>query len=516
MREPEFFSFVSTRAGSDPVKTIFLCPPDSAAGTKESAEAFACSSGWLDQAEADGALLIVPIAEHGWASESEDLLCDIYNKHRNNFIAPSHSTILGRKGSVWTWEPLIHVVGYEEGACFAGNALVAHPCFSATTTLIDGVPSSFRAAERSCDCWFVPSPKMPIPKNRDVSVAVLLGGSAAEDEETLSYCKSVSEAPYFLVRPELGGDSSDIAFRVLHDFMNHVVRWKNSPTGTLQWRASREEFYRDSRFIHGAAELRSLSYCYALHLPQGRGPEDVAGLPLVISLHGRGEPAWLFADKNGWEDLADETGEFALVQIDSPGNIWSQFRDEGIIGLIREELIDRYGFDGTRIYLTGFSNGAAFTWQQASTHPDIFAAASPWNCPPEAAIAGSGMGDYLLAPSFAASGYQIPLWICAGDADAKAPLEARLVQEAVQADGCLPAGETVPQCHYGAGRGYAEGNRFETTAYLDAEGHCLVESTVMKDMPHGAIHDEARAAWRFMKQFRRPQGSKIVEVKELV
>jgi hypothetical protein len=32
----------------------------------------------------------------------------------------------------------------------------------------------------------------------------------------------------------------------------------------------------------------------------------------------------------------------------------------------------------------------------------------------------------------------------------------------------------------------------------------------MKDMPHGAIYDQSRAAWAFLKRFSRPEGSKKV------
>ena len=39
------------------------------------------------------------------------------------------------------------------------------------------------------------------------------------------------------------------------------------------------------------------------------------------------------------------------------------------------------------------------------------------------------------------------------------------------------------------------------------KGQAMVCVTVMKNMPHGAIRDEARAAWMFMRQFRRSKDS---------
>ena len=33
----------------------------------------------------------------------------------------------------------------------------------------------------------------------------------------------------------------------------------------------------------------------------------------------------------------------------------------------------------------------------------------------------------------------------------------------------------------------------------------------MKNMPHGAIPEQSRAAWEFLRHFRRPAGSRQVE-----
>ena len=66
------------------------------------------------------------------------------------------------------------------------------------------------------------------------------------------------------------------------------------------------------------------------------------------------------------------------------------------------------------------------------------------------------------------------------------------------------------QNYYTQEKGYQSGDRLYTRLYTAADGTPRVGYTVMKNMPHGAIPDESRAAWDFLRHFSRPQGSKTV------
>ncbi|MDP3178897.1 MAG: hypothetical protein Q8M76_13405, partial [Spirochaetaceae bacterium] len=57
---------------------------------------------------------------------------------------------------------------------------------------------------------------------------------------------------------------------------------------------------------------------------------------------------------------------------------------------------------------------------------------------------------------------------------------------------------------------YSDGERFQTFLYKNLEGQPRVSFTLMKNMPHGAVYDESRAAWAFLKRFCRPEHSKKV------
>jgi poly(3-hydroxybutyrate) depolymerase len=318
------------------------------------------------------------------------------------------------------------------------------------------------------------------------------------------------DGPVWRIRlsDDLTGREPGFPSTAIDGFIGHVVRWKNSPNGTLAWHRTRREFYLDGSYHHDSVTVDGNEYHFATYIPDNA----LEGLALVLSLHGRGEPAWLFSDKNGWERLADECREFAVVLPDSPFNIWSAKRDDRAPALIVSKAVERFGLDASRVYITGFSNGAAYTLQQASAHPGLFAAASPWNWPPAVAIAESGMGDYLVKPGFEDAGFEMPTFAVYGDSDNKAPLDEGSVRSLLSANGCNCQGrELDARKAYGADRGFSEGGRLSTTVFSNEDGSPRVAVTRMRDMPHGAIPDEARAAWEFMRRFRRSLGSKVVE-----
>lgn len=516
MAAVECFTYVSTRACEDPVRTIVLCVPEANVRTAAAVEAFAQESGWIDEAEADGAVIVAPVLAGGWDAAAGEPARDSFFAARRSLRAPSHVSLPSRDGGLWAWEPLICMVGYGEGAAHVGEMLVAHPSFAAAAVLVDGAPRDFSRGAEPSDHWLVAEPSEHYHAlNREVPVAAWLMGSAAQDEAFATYLAQ-ADGPSWRIRrsPELSGTAPALARTAMREFLSHVLRWKNSPDGTLAWHESRQSFYLGERFEHASVEVGGLCYHYATHLPSGMAAEDVRGLPLVLSIHGRGEPAWLYADKNGWEDLADETRAFVVVTPSSPRNVWMGGRDDDVLERIVAQVAETYGIDRTRVYLTGFSNGAAYTCQQATERPWLFAAASPWNCPPEEAIVDSGLGAYVYAPGAAEQGYEMPFWVCAGDKDDKGVPDRTCDLPTIRAlCTCDDLAERVwdGENHYRAEADYREGDRMVSRVFADKAGVVRFGVTQMRDMPHGAIADEARAAWEFMKQFRRVDGARRVE-----
>lgn len=529
------YVYVSSKASVDPVKTVIVCPPEENARTVEDAERFAYASGWVNAVEADASVLVVAISPEGWDAVPVDLPYQLYQENRRSFKSGGMGSAAAG-GSLWAWETLIYLVGYADGATFAGNFQLSCPGFAAASVLVDGSPTNTAALDEPSIHWLVSQPRDYAAKNRDIPMSVWFmgeGDSVAMREHVLTVDHAVlvreievagrrtevfenpkNAGMQMRVTPELTGAAPAIAAAGI-DFFCRVIRWKNAPDGTLALRRTKEEFYHDGTYYHDEVEHGGEHYHYAVYLPRGYTRIQARGLALVISIHGRGEPTWIFSAKNGWEDLADETRAFALMLPDSPGNVWSEQRDVPALIKMIERTLDLFGLCRERTYITGFSNGAVFTCQIASLHPEYFAAASPWNGPSLEAITSSGLGRFIVSPDFVDKGYDIPFWIACGDADDKAgELESDEVQKVLSANGCDAAvGEGLDaHAFYTPDKGYAQGNRFSTVEYRNGAGVVMVSLTRMKNMPHGAIADEARAAWEFMKRFSRPVGARRVEV----
>jgi predicted peptidase len=117
---------------------------------------------------------------------------------------------------------------------------------------------------------------------------------------------------------------------------------------------------------------------YLLFLPQGYDAQPDKRWPLMLFLHGsgeRGSNVWLVAKHGPPKEVTDHPDfPFILVSPQCPaGEIWS---DEVVMAL-RDEIIQQYRVDTTRVYLTGLSMGGYGTWNTGLRHPEKFAAIAP-------------------------------------------------------------------------------------------------------------------------------------------
>lgn len=120
------------------------------------AEQFARKSGWQALSEYDGAVLILPLAPEGWNAQSHSLPGSIYDRVRGQVGSRNGRSLFGREGKLWCWETMLYLVGYEDGAVFAGNCAMAEPEPLLPRSPLDrGAPDDYSAGAFPSSHWLV-------------------------------------------------------------------------------------------------------------------------------------------------------------------------------------------------------------------------------------------------------------------------------------------------------------------------------------------------------------------------
>ena len=137
-----------------------------------------------------------------------------------------------------------------------------------------------------------------------------------------------------------------------------------------------------------------------LHVPAGMGVGEPR--PLVIVLHGCWEDAAVHAANSGWGALADARRLY-LVHVEEAAQIqqcvdwWSLASQSGagdaagVVAMI-DAVAAAYDVDADRVYLAGFSSGAALVVNLLAVYPERFAGGIVHAALPFAGYTGTDVG----------------------------------------------------------------------------------------------------------------------------
>lgn len=177
----------------------------------------------------------------------------------------------------------------------------------------------------------------------------------------------------------------------------------------------------------GAAEGPPKVATGLLHLPaEGRHGGDVwmyipnsyeksKRYALVVVLHPAGLRGRTFAE--AWGILAERTGAFVVLAPeckDPEKRLWTLGDEKDLVAVTRKVIGD-YAIDPARVLLTGFSQGAIYTYNFGLRNPALFRAIAPVSGVLRAA--GTGAEAILKA------GSSVPVYICHGLLDDRFPVD---------------------------------------------------------------------------------------------
>lgn len=461
-----------------------------------------------------------------------------------------------------TWLPFQDLTGIGAGARIAQAFAMNHPGIFAAIATVDGGPygADYAKTKEPAQNQFeyMRGGKSAKPQRRqrksDVPVAVWLfvrGTPNAQEARQIDYWKHVDHvgagtremlasyqtdifrnpvSPEDQVRvtalPSAQQFDQGLASSIWDNFFVHLARWTSSPNGDLGKVMTQNEV--NKAFEVHTLDVAGKAYKYYVKLP----PQYRKGapLPLVLSAHGFGFPAWLYLSQIKMHEVGEKEG-FITVYLQGQANGWDFTDPDGADAQYVERVISEmeanYGADPSRIYMQGFSFGSGLTYMMGVAHPELFAAVSP----------NSGIGpmsaavEARIAANKAKSDIRIPTMIVYGDVDAggsadgKIPAGGGVLQPAIDElkkfdhittpdkaelfdspsvppyQVLIPGGKLAMEAKDSR---YPKG-RFSDFQYAsaDAKPLNLLDFVWVTDMAHGGDPRQAQLEWDYFKHWRR-------------
>ena len=233
---------------------------------------------------------------------------------------------------------------------------------------------------------------------------------------------------------------------------------------------------------------------YKIYVPRDSGPHA----PVIVMLHGGTQPVLDYAAGTGMNQLAD-LHHFLVVYPEqdaraNPMRYWNWFRPQdqharggepSLIAGITQEVIRDYDADPDRVFIAGFSAGAAMATVMAATYPQLYAAAgvhsglpygAAYDVPSAFALMRGGSPTSRQDPAL-----RIPLIVFHGDHDEIVNVvnASNIRQQRLGIDGALTAADGVRVTNGQVPGGHA----YTQTTYSD-DADVLLEQWIV----HGAGH----------------------------
>ena len=210
---------------------------------------------------------------------------------------------------------------------------------------------------------------------------------------------------------------------------------------------------QQSSLLEGTKVIESSSSLdYYLYLPEGYSKSKATEFGLLLFLHGGGEAGGVLSDvrKHGPPRMMAEGYPFPFLVLAPQNPYKKKFWDIWSVKRLLDQVVEEYGVDRSRIYLTGLSRGGSAAWELAVQFPDQFAAL--------VVVCGIAPAPYAHWLD-----KDMPIWMFHGVDDEVIPVaESDQMFEALQGRGMLVKYERYPNTNHNSwDKAYATEGLFE-------------------------------------------------------
>lgn len=254
---------------------------------------------------------------------------------------------------------------------------------------------------------------------------------------------------------------------------------------------------------------------FRVYVPKGYN--DKTQLPLLIALHGGFGTGPDFEDQTGFDKLAD-AHHFLIAYPDGWRRSWNagsccwpassnNIDDVGFIAALKARLLKHFAIDPSRVYGTGFSNGAMLAHRISCQDPDTFAAI--------AAVEGGTMvkscNTSVPMPTLIIGGLKderIP-WHGGKFHGTFRPSAQTMVDRTAKRNSCTGKTKVTYNANQVLCRERSDCGSGDAVAWcrIDNGGHQWAGGkTYLEFMlgPNNEKFSDSQAVWNFVSRFRRP------------
>ena len=274
-----------------------------------------------------------------------------------------------------------YLLGFDSGASMVNTLIAAYPSspLAAAVCTIGGTMAS-EVLQRAL---YSPIPALIINGDTEAINYYIKSNKAENTEDAdLFMCKfnqmqkvRISDAKVF---------SKELCNIMWDEFFSRIRRTNTTPEGDVDRRIIPEEcgfvwHINDTQL----GDNEGLSHDWLEHVPESVIENPDKKSPLIIFSHGMSDNPLKAADMIKLHEIGEREGFITVYPFSSDRYRWNLSMSEDMyddveyyLALIKY-LKKTYPVDETRIYLSGFSNGAGMAMTFALAHPELIAAICP-------------------------------------------------------------------------------------------------------------------------------------------